>query len=82
MEFVNIIKDVGIVAFVVVAMMKQQEKKDSHMIQTNERLLKTNETLAKGVTHIVQDVKETKYKVDNMENVMIKIADTIGVAHE
>lgn len=82
MEFVNIIKDVGIVAFVVVAMMKQQEKKDSHMIQTNERLLKTNETLAKGVTHIVQDVKETKYKVDNMENVMIKIADTIGVTHD
>lgn len=82
MEFANLIKDIGIVAFVVVAMMKQQDKKDTHMMKTNEKLLKTNEVLAKGVTHIAQDVAETKYKVDNMENIVIKIADSVGVAHE
>lgn len=92
MEFINLIKDVGIVAFVVVYMMKhqeerdkhmmkQQEKKDAFMMESNQKLLQTNADLANSVTIIVDDNKETKHKVENIENMVVKIADKVGVAN-
>lgn len=79
MELMNIIQEVGTMGLFLFIVLKQQEKKDNHMMQTNETLLETNATLAKSSEKSVEIMEETRNEVKAIHTKVIEIADVVGV---